>query len=64
MLSQELIHSISNELAVVLGRAELLSQAPQDPETERACMEIRSAARNISRLLREYAHRSLAKTGS
>jgi signal transduction histidine kinase len=64
MSSQELIHSISNELAVVLGRAELLSQAPQDPEKERACMEIKRAARNIHRLLRDYTHRSPAKTGS
>jgi signal transduction histidine kinase len=58
MSSQELIHSISNELAVVLGRAELLTQGPNDPEIQRACMEIKLAARNIHQLLREYAHRS------
>lgn len=64
MSSKELIHSINNQLTVVMGRAELLSRAPLNEETQRACIEIRAAAGNLNRLIREYMHDSLANTGN
>ena len=54
MSSQELIHSIKNQLTIVLGRADLLSRAPMDEETQRACLEIRAAAKKLDWLLRQY----------
>jgi len=54
MSSRELIHSINNELTIVLGRAEMLSCAPVNEETQRACKEIKTAAGKLNRLLREY----------
>jgi signal transduction histidine kinase len=64
MSSKELIHSINNQLTVVMGRAELLSRAPLNEETQRACTEIKAAAGNLHRLISEYVHNSLANTGS
>ncbi len=57
-MSQDLIHSINNELTVVIGRAELLSREPLNDANRRACCEIRTAAGNLHRLLREYLHSS------
>lgn len=54
MSAQELIHSINNQLTVVLGRAEMLSQAQVNEETQRVCLEIRTAAGKLNHLLRQY----------
>jgi signal transduction histidine kinase len=54
MSSQELIHSINNQLTVVMGRAELLSNAPVNEETQRVCLEIRTAAGKLNLLLQQY----------
>jgi two-component sensor histidine kinase len=64
MSSQELIHSIKNQLTVVLGRADLLSRAEVDEETQHACLEIRSAARKLDWLLRQYMDGSLSNRAS
>jgi hypothetical protein len=64
MSSKELIHSINNQLTVVMGRAELLSRAPLNEESQRACTEIRAAAGNLHRLIHEYMHDSPSNTGS
>jgi len=58
MSSQELIHSINNQLTVVMGKAELLSQAPVNEETQRMCLEIRMAAGKLNHLLRQYISHS------
>jgi hypothetical protein len=64
MSSQELIHSINNQLTILMGRAELLSKAPVSAETQRACLELKTAAGNLNRLLREYMDKSLAHKAS
>jgi signal transduction histidine kinase len=64
MSSKELIHSINNQLTVVMGRAELLSRAPLNEESQRACVEIRAAAGNLNRLIREYMHNAQPDNGN
>jgi hypothetical protein len=64
MSSQELIHSINNQLTILIGRADLLSKAELNAETQRACLELKAAAGNLSRLIREYVDRSLANKAS
>jgi two-component sensor histidine kinase len=64
MSSQELVHSIKNQLTVVLGRADLLSRAHVDEETKRACLEIRTAAKKLDWLLRQYVDCSLSDRAS
>jgi two-component sensor histidine kinase len=64
MSSQELVHSIKNQLTIVLGRAELLSGAHVDEQTQRASLEIRTAARKLSSLLQQYIDSSLSERAS
>ena len=64
MSSQELIHSINNQLTVVMGKAELLSHAPVNEETQRMCLEIRAAAGKLNHLLRQYMNISHANQAS
>jgi hypothetical protein len=64
MSSQELVHSIKNQLTVVLGRADLLSRAPVDADTQRACLEIRAAAKKLDWLLRQYMDGSFSNRAS
>jgi hypothetical protein len=64
MSSQELIHSINNQLTILIGRADLLSKAELNAETQRACLELKAAAGNLNRLIREYVDRSLAHKAS
>lgn len=64
MSSRELIHSINNELTIVLGRAEMLSCAPVNEETQRACHEIKMAAGKLNQLLREYMRHSRVHNGN
>ena len=60
MSSRELIHSINNQLTILIGRADLLSQAEVSAETQRACLELKAAAGKLNRLIREYMDKSLA----
>ncbi|HET9183936.1 MAG TPA: hypothetical protein VFP59_17535 [Candidatus Angelobacter sp.] len=54
MSPQELIHSINNQLTIVMGRADLLSHAQVNEETQHVCLEIRKAAGKLNHLLRQY----------
>jgi nitrogen-specific signal transduction histidine kinase len=51
MSSQELFHSLRNELVVVLGRAELLALRAADQSTLEYTRQIKAAALNIRQLL-------------
>lgn len=64
MSSQELIHSINNQLTILIGRADLLSKAEVNAEAQRACLELKTAAGNLNRLIREYMDKSLADKAS
>jgi hypothetical protein len=57
-LSDELIHSINNQLAVVMGNAELLGLKVENRNTQETCREIKAAAFKINRLMYEYVGRS------
>ena len=64
MPSEELIHSINNQLAVVMGKAELLRQAVGNTASKETCLEIKAAAMKINKLMHEYAGRSHTNTAS
>jgi nitrogen-specific signal transduction histidine kinase len=51
MSSQELFHSLRNELVVVLGRAELLASGAADQATLEQTLQIKAAALNIRELI-------------
>jgi hypothetical protein len=55
MSSKDLIHSVNNQLAVVMANAEMLARENcASPSVER-CQEIKQAACKINRLLRDFA---------
>lgn len=51
MSTRELVHTIQNQLTIVMGRAELLASAAQDPGMKKGCQEIENAVQRISALL-------------
>jgi len=51
MSCEELLHSINNQLAIVMGRAELISAQSSDQAMKRGCEEIGEAAAKIKQLL-------------
>jgi nitrogen-specific signal transduction histidine kinase len=56
-VSDKLLHSINNQLAVVMGNAELLSLKVENRNTQETCREIQAAAFKINRLMFEYVGR-------
>ena len=54
MSSQELLHSVNNQLTVVMAQAELLERYVASPQDMERCLEIRQAASKITRLLHAY----------
>jgi nitrogen-specific signal transduction histidine kinase len=54
MSSEDLIHSINNQLAVVMGKADLLGQAVSNSASKETCLEIKAAAMKINKLIHEY----------
>jgi hypothetical protein len=64
MSSEDLIHSINNQLAVVVGKAELLRQAVSNSASQETCLEIKAAAIKINKLMYEYAGRSHSNSAS
>lgn len=56
-MSDKLLHSINNQLAVVMGNAELLSLKVENRNTQETCREIQAAAFKINRLMFEYVGR-------
>jgi hypothetical protein len=64
MSSEDLIHSINNQLAVVMGKAELLGQVVSNSASKETCLEIKAAAMKINKLMHEYAGRSHANSAS
>jgi two-component sensor histidine kinase len=56
MSSKDLLHSVNNQLTVVMAQAELLARyVASETEMER-CLEIKQAASRITRLLRTYVN--------
>lgn len=51
MSREELLHSINNQLAIVMGRAELISFQSSDQAMKRRCEEIGEAAAKIKTLV-------------
>lgn len=51
MSPKQILHTINNQLTIVIGRAALLASETNDLGTRRRCEEIETAAHKISRLL-------------
>jgi signal transduction histidine kinase len=51
MPPKQVVHSINNQLTIVIGRASMLAAESDDLTTKKRCEEIETAAQNISRLL-------------
>jgi|GEM_PF-2348618 two-component sensor histidine kinase len=51
MLTNEVVHTINNQLAIVMSKADLLAGRIQDQGVKRNCEEIQIAVRKINMLL-------------
>jgi two-component sensor histidine kinase len=54
LLHRDLLHSVSNQLTVVMAQAELLARDVASEQDMERCREIKQAASKINRLLRTY----------
>jgi two-component sensor histidine kinase len=54
LLHKDLLHSVNNQLTVVMAQAELLARYVASEQDMERCREIRQAASKINRLLRTY----------
>lgn len=54
MSYQDLLHSVNNQLAVVMGKAELLGLKVENRTTKQECKEIQAAASKINKLMYLY----------
>jgi nitrogen-specific signal transduction histidine kinase len=62
ILPDDLIHSINNQLAIVMGNAQLLGLEVDNCSTRETCRKIQAAASKINKLLYEYAnHRTTGR---
>ena len=52
--SQELFHSVNNQLLVVMAQAEMLAKESGSEQAIERCLEIKRAASNINRLLQAF----------
>lgn len=48
---EQILHTINNQLTIVMGKASLLASETNDAGMKKRCQEIEKAARQISRLL-------------
>jgi two-component sensor histidine kinase len=55
MSSKDLIHSVNNQLAVVMAQAEILAKYVASQQDVERCLEIKQAATKINRLLRAFS---------
>lgn len=51
MSTREIVHTINNQLTIVMGRAALMAETAEDPGTRSRCKEIQSAVQTISKLI-------------
>ena len=49
--AKQILHTINNQLTIVIGKAALLASETEDAGLKKRCQEIETAAHNISRLL-------------
>ena len=54
MSSKDLLHSVNNQLTVVMAQAELLARQVKSEQNIERCHEIKQAASKINRLLRAF----------
>ncbi|HEY3770590.1 MAG TPA: hypothetical protein VGN44_18095 [Candidatus Angelobacter sp.] len=54
MSSKDLLHSVNNQLTVVMAQAELLARYVASEQEMERCLEIKQAASKITRLIRTY----------
>jgi hypothetical protein len=54
MSSQMFFHSLHDQLAVVLGNAELLTLSCRDSTSLEQCKKIKTAALNLNELIKEF----------
>jgi hypothetical protein len=53
----KVVHTINNQLTIVIGRAAMLAAETDDVPTKERCEEIKTAVQEISRLLNTTAVR-------
>jgi nitrogen-specific signal transduction histidine kinase len=51
MSARDIVHTINNQLTIVIGKASLLAQSADDQGIKTRCREIETAAQTISSLL-------------
>jgi len=54
MSSKDLLHSVNNQLTVVMAQAELLARQVKSEQNLERCLEIKQAASRINWLLRAF----------
>jgi hypothetical protein len=54
---REFVHSINNQLALLVARAEILSMTAGDAQAAEDCKQIKAAALKIGKLVNEFARR-------
>jgi hypothetical protein len=52
---KEFVHSINNQLALLVARAEILSMTAADAQAAEDCKLIKAAALKIGKLVNEFA---------
>jgi hypothetical protein len=60
MLPEDFLHMINNQLAVVMGKAELLGLRVENRHAKETCREIKIAASKINKLVYEYVDQKSA----
>lgn len=55
MSQREFVHSINNQLALLVARAEILSMTAADAQAAEDCKLIKAAALKIGKLVNEFA---------
>jgi hypothetical protein len=59
MLPADFVHSVRNQLEIVLGKAELLELEAADESTKASCAQIKQAAVKILSLLNTYSKKQV-----
>jgi two-component sensor histidine kinase len=52
--AQELLHAVNNQLAVIMGHADMLAKEANSEQALERCREIKRAASKINVLLQEF----------
>lgn len=54
MLPDDFVHTVNNQLEIVLGKAELLELTAPDQPTKESCAQIKAAASRVAILMNAF----------